>query len=386
MIKILVVLAVVSATRIALGAVGKFDDDQTGRMDRAVAAAIELQMTPGAVVVAGTGDAIVFQKAYGHMTYESDSPAMKVDTIFDLASLSKSVGCASSVMVLIDRDKLSVHDKASKYLPGLDTPQKKDITIEELLLHQAGFPGDNPVQDYVGTRQNMFDNVFKYKLSYRPGTDYIYSDMNFITLGAVVEAVTGERLDKFAQDNVFTPLKMKDTMYNPPASLKDRCAPTEKRDGKWIVGQVHDPRAYALGGVAGHAGVFSTAGDVARFCQMILNHGELDGTRIVSEKTWEQWTKPRPLKNDKGETFVRAYGFDVDTKMSPSPRGRRFPKGTSFGHTGYTGTSYWIDPADNVFVVLLTNRVHPDDDAEIGTLRKRVATIAAEAMLGPKSN
>ena len=177
---------------------------------------------------------------------------------------------------------------------------------------------------------------------------------------------------------------MNHTTYNPPADGDDNIAPTEKRDGKWIIGKVHDPRSYAFGGVAGHAGVFSSAPDVARFCRMVLNKGELDGVRIMSEKTVDEWTTPRPVTNDKGEKSVRTYGFDVDTKGSASPRGRRFPKGKSFGHTGYTGTDLWIDPVDDAFVVVLTNRVHPDDDAEIGTLRKRVATIVAEAMLGPK--
>jgi len=149
---------------------------------------------------------------------------------------------------------------------------------------------------------------------------------------------------------------------------------------------VHDPRSYLMGGVAGHAGVFSSAPDVARFCRMVLNKGELDGVRIMSEKQVAEWTKPRPVTNDKGDKFVRTYGFDCDTKGSASPRGRRFPKGSTFGHTGYTGTDLWIDPEDDAFVVVLTNRVHPDDDAEIGTLRKRVATIAAEAMLGPKTS
>jgi len=179
---------------------------------------------------------------------------------------------------------------------------------------------------------------------------------------------------------------MQSTTYLPPKEWRDRIAPTEKRDGKWIVGEVHDPRAYALGGFAGHAGVFSTGSDVARFCRMILNKGQLDGRRILSEQTVEQMTKSRCLTNEKGVKSCRGYGFDVDSTYSSGPRGKRFEKGKTFGHTGYTGTSLWIDPINDAFVVLLTNRVHPDDDAEIKALRKKVATIVGEALLGPKSS
>lgn len=386
---ILLGMAVMMTSSISLASGENFSDETIGRIDRAVAAGTELEMTPGAVVVAGRADGIVFQKAYGHMTYDPSSASMNVDTVFDLASLSKTIGCASSIMILADRGKLDVKDPVSKYIPGMDRDDKRDITIEQCLLHRAGFVPDNPIKDFEDGPEKALENVYAAKLKYKTGTDYEYSDNSMIVLGEVVKAVSGQRLDEFAKENVFTPLKMTRTTYNPPKEWRDNIAPTEKRntkDKEWIVGEVHDPRARVLDGVAGHAGVFATGGDVARFCRMMLNKGELNGTRILSEKTIAEMTKPRPLTNAKKDTFVRAYGFDVDTKGSASPRGKVFTKGKSFGHTGYTGTCYWIDPTNDAFCILLTNRVHPDDDAEIGTLRKRVATIVGEALKKSKKD
>jgi CubicO group peptidase (beta-lactamase class C family) len=177
------------------------------------------------------------------------------------------------------------------------------------------------------------------------------------------------------------------TGYNPPKEWRDNIAPTEKRDKDdktWITGEVHDPRSFVFGGVAGHAGVFAPAGDIARFCRMMLNKGELDGARILSEKTVADMTEARWITTDKGDKVARGYGWDIASSQSPGPRGKVFTKGKSFGHTGYTGTSYWIDPTNDAFVILLTNRVHPDDDAEIKMLRKRVATIVGEALAKPK--
>ena len=385
MIRALILLMlVIGMTNSASAASKQLEPDHAARIDRAAAAAIELKMTPGAVVVAGKSDGILFARGYGNYTYDPDSPNVKPDTIYDLASLSKSIGCATSIMVLADRGKLSVTDPLSKYLPALRTPDKKDITIEQCLLHKAGFVADNPMRDFEGTPEESLAKVYGAKLKYQPGKDYIYSDNSFIVLGEVVRAVSGQPLDQFARQNIFQPLKMTDTMYNPPKAIWERIAPTEKRNGQWMAGEVHDPRAYALGGVAGHAGLFGTGGDVARWCRMLLNNGELDGVRVLSAATIDEMIKPRSMKDKDGATVIRGYGLDVDTKLSSSPRGRRFEKGKTFGHTGYTGTSLWIDPANDIFVILLTNRVHPDDDAEIGTLRKRIATIVAEGMLPPK--
>ncbi len=353
-------------------------------LDRAVAAAIELELTPCAVIAAGTGDGIVFEKSYGRLTHDTHAKPAQLDTIFDLASLSKTIGTATSVMILADRGLIAVTDPVSKHLPGMRSDDKKGITVEQCLLHRAGFIADNDIKDYKNAPADALAKIYSGKLKYKPGTDYEYSDVGYIVLGELVKAVSGKPLDEFAKENVFMPLGMNDMTYLPPAEMRDRIAPTQKRNEKWIIGEVHDPRAYALGGFAGHAGVFGAASDVARFCRMIINKGELDGKRILSANIIEEMTKPRSLTSEKTkETTVRGYGFDIDSKHSSGPRGKRFAKGKTLGHTGYTGTSMWIDPANDCFVVLLTNRVHPDDEMEVKSLRRKVSTIIAEAFLGP---
>jgi CubicO group peptidase (beta-lactamase class C family) len=381
---ILLLLVIMNASH-AAGIDKKYEQ----QIDRAVAAGIELEMTPGAVIAAGRADGVAFLKAYGHMTYDDNSPSMTNETVFDLASLSKTIGCATSIMILAERGKLDVKDPVSKYLTGMKVEDKKDITIEQCLLHCAGFVGDNPIKDFKDGPEAALKKIYAAKLKYEPGKSYIYSDNSMIVLGEVVKAVSGQPLNAFATENIFKPLKMAHTAYLPPTDWRDHIAPTEKRakDSKeWIVGEVHDPRALALGGFAGHAGVFADAGDVARFCRMMLNKGELDGVRILSEKTVATMTRPHQLTTPDGEKAFRAYGFDVDSAYSGGPRGKRFAKGKSYGHTGYTGTSYWIDPASDAFVVILTNRVHPDDDAEIKMLRKRVATVVGDALIGTKKS
>jgi len=343
-----------------------------------MAGAMELEITPGAVVVAGRREGVVFQKAYGRMRYDADAPPMQLDTIFDLASVSKSVGCATSIMILADRGKLSVTDPVCKYLPGMDRPDKKNITIQQCLLHIAGFVADNEMTDYANGPDNALQKIYASKLKYQPGTDFVYSDLSFIVLGEVVKAASGRPLNQFAHDEIFVPLKMKDTTYLPPASWRPRIAPTEKRSGEWIVGEVHDPRAYALGGFAGHAGLFGSAPDLARWCRMILGNGELEGTRIVSAHMIDEMTRLRMSPDQKNG---RGYGLDFAMRSTAGVRGKRFEKGKTFGHTGYTGTMFWIDPVNDAFVVLLTNRVHPDDDVDVGALRRRVSTIVAEALL-----
>ena len=346
------------------------------RADDSINAAIGRSEIPGAVLLAGTDHDIVYLKAYGNRAVEPEKLPMKTDTIFDLASLSKSVGCASSIMVLVDQGKIDVHEPVAKYIPEFAANGKEKITVEQLLLHWSGMIPDNSMDDYKDGVDQAWKNIFAIKPASEPGVKFVYSDLNFEVLGEMVHHVSGEPLDQFAHEHVFAPLGMTDTMYNPPASLKDRCAFCEKRDGHWMDGEVHDPRAFALGGVAGHAGVFSTATDVGKFCQMLLNNGELNGHRIMQEKTAKEWTTCRRLPDGTG---ARGYGLDFDTGYSPSVRGDRFEKGTTFGHTGYTGTSFWIDPVNKCFLVLLTNRVHPSDKAG-----KVSASVAKSPQQSPK--
>jgi CubicO group peptidase (beta-lactamase class C family) len=351
-------------------------------MDVVINKAIAEHKMPGAVVYVGLGDQKLYEKAYGNKAVEPEKLPMTTDTIFDLASLSKSFGCAPCVMVLMDEKKLDVSDPVAKYIPAFANHGKEQITIADLLLHHSGLIADNPESDYKNGAEAGLAKVYESTLHYPPETHFEYSDLNFIVLGKVVEAVSGEPLDKFAHEHVFEPLEMNDTTYNPPASWKPRIAPTQKRNGHWMIGEVHDPRSYALGGVAGHAGLFSTAEDLSRFCRMILHHGELDGHRVMSAEQVAIWTEPHyfPGRGEGSAKVARTYGFDVDTPYS-RPRGDVFPKGKSFGHTGFTGTSMWMDPTSGCYVIILTNSVHPDGTGDVRQLRHDVATIVGKAVL-----
>ena len=375
-------LFLVFAVRTSTAGPSRFDEDHQKRAEKAIKEAIEKGECPGAVLLIGTKDGTIFKKAYGHRAIEPEKVAMTEDTIFDLASLSKPIGCATSIMILADRGKLSVTDPVSKHIPGMKRDDKKEITIEQCLLHRSGFVADNSLKDFVGTRNEMLDRVYARELKYEPGKDFTYSDNGFIVLGEVVAAVSGERLDSFAMTNIFKPLKMTDTSYGALKENFERVAPTEKRDGKFMLGEVHDPRAYALGHVAGHAGVFGTADDVARWCRMLLNGGQLEGQRILSEATVREMTTKRAFPDGK---HGRGYGVDFTSSLATSPRGDRFAEGLTYGHTGWTGTMFWIDPTNDVFFVLLTNRVHPDGKGDVKDLRRNIATIVAEALLGPAS-
>jgi serine-type D-Ala-D-Ala carboxypeptidase len=363
---------------------GTIDMDQLKQADEAIADAIKEKIIPGAVLLVGRGDDIVYRKAYGNRAIEPSVEPMTEDTIFDLASLSKPVGTATSIMVLADRGKIDLEAPAAKYVPAFGSNGKDKVTVAQLLLHRGGLIADNSLKDYTDDPVESMKKILDLKLKYEPGTDYIYSDMSFAVLGEIVRVVSGKPLNEFAAEAVFNPLGMKDTAYLPPTSWVTRIAPTERtKDAKTgeqtvLRGIVHDPRAQKLGGFAGHAGVFGTADDLARYCRMLLHGGELDGKRIMSAKTAAEMTKTRCMPDGSN---CRTYGFDVDTKLS-APRGERFQKGTTFGHTGYTGTMMWVDPKSECYVVLLTNRVHPQDKGSVTQLRRKVSTIAAEALLG----
>lgn len=378
-IVLLLILCVILAPAHAL------DQTKLDELSTTIEKAIADRQTPGAVLLFGNSKGILYEKAFGHLTYDPAAAPMQVNTIFDLASLSKPTGCASSVWVLIDRQKINLTDPVAKYLPAFGNNGKEAITVEQLLLHRGGLIPDNPMSDYNDGPEKALERIMQLKPKWPPGTHSAYTDVGFLVLGKLVEAVSGQTLDAFARENVFSPLKMNETWYHPPTDLRPRIAPTEKRKGEWIIGEVHDPRSYALGGVAGHAGVFSTAPDLARFCRMILSKGQLDGVRILSAESITAMTTPIELIEHDAEgkettRSRRTRGFDSSTSYS-SCRGERFDPNTSFGHTGYTGTMYWIDPTNDAFVILLTNRVHPDDKASVSKLRARVSTLAAQAML-----
>jgi uncharacterized protein YbbC (DUF1343 family)/CubicO group peptidase (beta-lactamase class C family) len=364
-------------------------------IDGAVESEIAQHHLPGAVVLVGRDGKVVWRKAYGERALEPRREPMTTDTIFDLASLTKIVATATSIMILVERGQLRLSDPLSLYLPEIKGEGKERITLELLLTHRAGYAPDFDLRERWTGYDEAIRRLIREPLKNPAGAKFVYSDINFIALGEVVHRVSGLTLDEFARRNIFLPLGMRETGFRPPASLRARIAPTEKRRGQlsylgdspenasgepadadhWLRGEVHDPTSYRMNGVAGHAGLFSTADDLAIYCQMILNGGVYRGVRVLSPLSVAEMTRPR-LVSEAG--WTRGLGWDINTSFSTN-RGDLFPLG-SFGHTGFTGTSLWIDPASQMFVIFLSNRVHPDGKGDVGPLRGRVASIAAGAV------
>ncbi len=338
-------------------------------IDAAVEKAIAEHKVPGCVVVIGRRDAILFERAYGSRALLPSVVAMTTDTVFDLASLTKPVATASSIVWLAQRGKVDLDAPLAKYLPELGDRGRG--TLRQALTHTAGFVADTRYADYAPGHEGLVRRLGETPLKYAPGTDARYSDVGFLLLGEVVARVGGMGLDAFARDHVFLPLGMTETGYLPPLPLVARAAPTEFIDGRWLVGEVHDPRARLLGGVAGHAGVFSTPKDMARFAQVML--GATPG--FLSPDMLRAFTAPHDVPRG-----VRALGWDVRSATSSNRGVGLSPR--AFGHGGYTGTSLWMDPEKDLFVLVLSNRVHPTGRGEVNPLAGRIADLAARA-LGP---
>jgi uncharacterized protein YbbC (DUF1343 family)/CubicO group peptidase (beta-lactamase class C family) len=347
---------------------------------------------PGAVVLVARNGGVVWRQAYGSRAVEPAREAMTADTIFDLASLTKIVATATSIMILVERGKVRLSDPLSNYIPEIKGEGRERITLELLLTHRAGYAPDFDLRERWSGYDQAIKRLIQEPLRNPAGAKFVYSDINYIALGEVVHRVSGLTLDEFARRNIFLPLGMRDTGFRPQTNQRSRIAPTEQRRGqlsylgdkpqdseadadKWLRGEVHDPTSYRMGGVAGHAGLFSTADDLAIYCQMILNGGEYNGVRILAPLTVAEMTRPR-LVTDTG--WTRGLGWDINSSFSTN-RGDLFPLG-SFGHTGFTGTSFWIDPASKMFVVFLSNRVHPNGKGDVAALRGRVASIAGGAV------
>src|SRR6266540_3422304 len=367
-------------------------DSRLVQMDQTMQESISKRELPGAVVLVARNGKAVWRKAYGSRAVEPQREPMTTDTIFDLASLTKVIATATSIMILVERGKIRLSDPASRYIPELTGEGRERITIEYLLTHRAGYAPDFDLKERWSGYDEAIKRLIREPLRNPPGTRFVYSDIGYIALGEVVHRASGMMLDEFARKNIFEPLGMRETNFRPAAQFVSRIAPTEKRRGqlsylgdspgdseqgsdRWLRGEVHDPTSYRMGGVAGHAGLFSTVDDLAIYCQMILNSGQYRGVRILSQVSVSEMTRPR-LVSPNG--WTRGLGWDINTSYS-SNRGDLFPLG-SFGHTGFTGTSLWIDPASQMFVVFLSNRVHPDGKGDVGALRGRVANIAAGAV------
>jgi uncharacterized protein YbbC (DUF1343 family)/CubicO group peptidase (beta-lactamase class C family) len=360
---------------------GTIDVQQLGKIDEAVNAAIKRGELPGAVVLIVHHGETVYRKAFGHRVVKPSEAPMLIETMFDLASLTKPIATATALMILIERGKVKVADRASHYLPDFAKNGKDKITIEQLLLHTSGLTADNPVTDYEQGRDKALARINDLTLEAAPGARFRYSDVGYIVLGRLIEKIVGKSLDEFAQANIFKPLGMNETGFRPIAKLKERAAPCDKREGQFIQGEVHDPRAFHLGGVAGHAGLFSTADDLAVYANMVLNGGEHKGARILSPLAVRLMTTPHEVISG-ATSGLRSLGWDVDTSFS-SNRGELFVPGEGFGHTGFTGTSLWMDPATQTAVIFLSNRLHPDGKGNVTRLRGQVATLVAAALRGP---
>ena len=349
--------------------------------------AIREKKMPGAVVVIGQRDAVVFERAFGNRALVPAVEPMTIDTVFDAASLTKVVATTTAVMMLVEQGRLRLADRVASHIPGFERYGKGDITIRHLLVHTSGLRPDLDLNEEWQGAATAITRAIEEVPTSTPDARFVYSDINFFVLAHIVATVSGEPFERFVRERIFAPLGMVDTMYLPPDALKPRIAPTEPctplgwpcagPNQAMLRGVVHDPTARRMGGVAGHAGMFTTARDLARFARMLLNGGTLDGVRILAPMTVQRMITP---STPPGMRQLRGLGWDIDTSYS-SNRGDLFPLG-SFGHTGFTGTSLWIDPASQTFVVLMSNRVHPDGKGDAGPLRSRIATIAASAVPG----
>ena len=377
--------------------------EKLNQIDALVEKDITDKKLPGAVVVIGHKGKIVYRKAFGNRALVPNVEKMTIDTIFDVASLTKVVATTTSIMMLVERGQIRLNDTIGKFIPEIADENVRKITIQQLMTHVSGFAPDFDLRE-KWTEGGMLEALKKEKLRQASGTKFVYSDINFIVLGEIVRRISNLRLDEFADENSFSKLALKTTGFFPfdPKTLRQNpvkfgfmgsdVAPTENIKGQnsylgstWTGDEksgdrilralVHDPTAYRMGGVAGHAGLFSTGDDLARFCQMLLNGGILDGKRVLSANTIARMTAPIVVSED-GAT--RGLGWDINTAFS-SNRGELFPLG-SFGHTGFTGTSIWIDRVSQTFVVFLSNRVHPDGKGDVSPIRAKIATIAASAV------
>ncbi|HVW03678.1 MAG TPA: exo-beta-N-acetylmuramidase NamZ domain-containing protein [Vicinamibacterales bacterium] len=349
-----------------------FDAARLATVDRLVADAIGAHQLPGAVLVVGRGDTIVWRKAYGRRAVTPASEPMTLDTIFDLASLTKVLATAPAVMQLVEQGRLRLSDPVVTYIPEFGAHGKERITILDLLTHMSGLPPDLDLTTTWSGHGEAIRRAADETPQAPRGQRFIYSDVNFLLLADIVARVSGEAFETYVARHILTPLGMRDTMFLPPASLRARIAPTTAAIAR---GVVHDPTARRMGGVAGQAGLFGTADDLARFCRMMLHGGALGPARVLSPLAVSRMTSPATPVD---EPNVRGLGWDLDSSYSAN-RGDLFPLG-SYGHTGFTGGSIWIDPATRVFVVLLSNRVHPDGGGNVTPLRAKVATVVASAV------
>lgn len=366
-----------------------FRQDKLAAMDTAIESAIASNKCPGGVLwLERDGDngvpLGVYHKAYGNRALVPAREPMTENTIFDMASLTKVCATTPAIMLLVQRGKIELDAPVRNYIPEFTGDGKGEVTVRELMTHTSGLPPDIEIKTDWHGEAAAIQKACAEELQSPPGTVFKYSDINFELLGEIVQRVSQMPLEDFVEHEIYRPLKMNNTRFLPmnekvPAKELARIAPTEVIDNGATVlrGVVHDPTARHMGGVAGHAGLFSTVHDVARYSRMLLNSGELDGVRIFKPETVKLMTtvQSRPDVRER-----RGLGWDIDSPYA-GPRGNVFPLG-SYGHTGWTGGSLWIDPFSKTFVIFLSNRNHPTEAGNVLALRRRLGTLAAEAVVG----
>ncbi len=355
---------------------GDFKPDVLKEIDRTVLEAIDAGRTPGGIFRLERKGG-VYQRAYGKRAVEPAVEEMTEETVFDVASLTKVVATSPAVMLLIERGEVGLDEPVGRYIEAFSGNGRDTVTVRHLLTHTSGMrPGISLRPEWSGY-ERAIELACAEQPRDEPGTVFRYSDINFILLSEIVRRVSGDGLERFAKENVFEPLGMANTRFLPPEGWKERIAPTQRTGDGMLRGVVHDPTARAMDGVSGHAGLFSTAGDLARFARMMLNRGELEGVRVLDEGTVELMTA---VQTPDAMEDRRGLGWDIDTGFS-RPRGNHFPLG-SYGHTGWTGGCLWIDPVSETFWMFLSNRVHPDGTGNVLDLQRDLADLAAEAVTG----
>ena len=351
------------------------DVSMPARIDSIVDAAVAAHVAPAMAVAVGRYDSLIYLHSYGRLTYAETAPRVDEHTRFDLASLTKVIATTTASMMLEEQGRLDIDHTVASYLPGFNAPDKRNITVRMLLTHSGGLEAFSPLWKTLRGREQYLEAINTRPLIYAPGTKSVYSDWDFVLMGLIIERITGEPLDTFTARTIFGPLGMTETGFRPDTVDRSHIAPTEietdpPRGQVW--GSVHDENAYALGGVAGHAGLFSTAHDLSIFARMMLNGGSVGGVRLLSPATIARWTAAQSAGSS------RALGWDTPSIHSSSGR---FFSPRSYGHTGYTGTSIWTDPERGVWVVLLTNRVYPTrNNNKLGSVRQKIADAVAQAV------
>jgi len=342
---------------------------------------------PGAVLVVGRKGRIVFREAFGECQRIPVNRPMKTEMIFDIASMTKPVVTATVIMILVEQGFLTLWDEVKEFVPQFQPFRDKDgqkgenARLWHLLTHTSGLPPYTDADDLAQkhgrpiSTEMLVDHIARLEKSGPPGQAFHYSCLGYITLASIIEKVSGKRLDQFAGEHIFKPLNMNQTFFNPPQEVRSLCVPTEVIGGQPLVGVVHDPLARLQSGVSGNAGLFSTADDLSVFAQMMLNRGAFQGQRILSPLSVERMTTVFPDVSFSG----RGLGWDLDSAYATNGGDLFGPN--SYGHSGFTGTSIWIDPETEVFIVFLTNRVHPDDGGSVVDMRSKVANIVAGAIL-----